>query len=351
MATKKYEILKNKSVIHKSIVYNGRRLYRITALKDFVTVDGRKVYKGEIGGFVESENNLSQEGTCWIFDDAIVYDDAVICDNAIVCDAAKVCNEAKVYDKAKVTGCACISKSAKVYGTAFVYGYAKVCGDAEVYGDAYIGGEVQVYDNAKICDKARAFGEAVIFGNAKIFDSATVYDKARVLGNAQIYENAEIFDNSYIAGDAKIHGYSYIFGNAVVCDDAEIFDNVEVSGTAIIFGVAKIGNTKISDNQKIEAGEFMYDAVDITTLLPKVQAMHKQVLRMCAGKYLIDENYLDNIIKEFNEYDKARKVKEELYHVTLPLKAGEVCALLEEISNALEKNEKSKRFNKEVDNQ
>lgn len=267
--TKKFEVVKT-----DSIVFNGKTLYRIRALRSFNTPDGGIVFKGDLGGFVESENNLSQEGACWISGKAKVYDDAKIFDNA------------------------------------YVYGAA------------------EVFDKAEVCD------------NASVNDDAQIYDNAQVHGFAVVCGKSQIFDNSYIFGDAKIHGYSYIFGNAVVCDDAEIFGNVEISGTAIIFGVAKIGNTKISDNQKIEAGEFMYDAVDITTLLPKVQAMHKQVLRMCAGKYLIDENYLDNIIKEFNEYDKARKVKEELYHVTLPLKAGEVCALLEEISNALEKIEK-----------
>ena len=272
--TKKFEVVKT-----DSIVFNGKTLYRIRALRSFNTPDGGIVFKGDLGGFVESENNLSQEGACWIFDNAKVYDDAK------------------------------------------VYGYAQVFGKAQVQGSAEVDGCAQVFDNAWISDKAK------------------------------VNELAQIFDNSKIFGNAKVHGKSYIFGDAVVCDDAEIFGNVEISGTAIVFGVAKIRNTKISGNQKIKAGEFMYDAVDITTLLPKVQAMHKQVLRMSAGKYLIDENYLDNIIKEFNEYDKARKVKEELYLVALPLKAGEVCALLEEISNALEKIKKSKRFNKEVDNQ
>ena len=51
----------------KNINGNKKKLYRIKALKDFSDVK-----TGEIGGFVESENNLSQEVSCWIYGDAIV---------------------------------------------------------------------------------------------------------------------------------------------------------------------------------------------------------------------------------------------------------------------------------------
>ena len=48
----------------------GRTLYRIEAVKEFADVK-----KGDKGGWIESENNLSQDGNCWIYDNAKVYDD------------------------------------------------------------------------------------------------------------------------------------------------------------------------------------------------------------------------------------------------------------------------------------
>ena len=54
-------------------------LYRIKALRDF-----NDVKKGDIGGYVESEKNLSQLGDCWIYDNARVHNNAQVCDNAIV---------------------------------------------------------------------------------------------------------------------------------------------------------------------------------------------------------------------------------------------------------------------------
>ena len=43
----------------ESINYCGKTLYRIEALKDFANVK-----KGDKGGYVEKEDNLSQEGDC-----------------------------------------------------------------------------------------------------------------------------------------------------------------------------------------------------------------------------------------------------------------------------------------------
>lgn len=59
---------------------NSRTFYRIEALKDFVDVK-----KGNKGGYIENENNLSQYNDCWIYGNAKVYDDAEVYGNAEVC--------------------------------------------------------------------------------------------------------------------------------------------------------------------------------------------------------------------------------------------------------------------------
>ena len=50
--------MKYKLTEETTIAY-GRTLYRIEALKDF-----NDVKKGNKGGFIENENNLSQSGDC-----------------------------------------------------------------------------------------------------------------------------------------------------------------------------------------------------------------------------------------------------------------------------------------------
>jgi hypothetical protein len=97
----------------------GKKLFRIKALVEFGDVKA-----GELGGYVEKEGNVSQDGNAWVYEDAAVYGDA------------------KVYEDAQVYG------YAQVYGDARVYGYAQVYGDARVYGDAAFSGDARVSGNA-----------------------------------------------------------------------------------------------------------------------------------------------------------------------------------------------------------
>ena len=81
---KKYELVK----------VEDSSLYRIKTLKDFADVKA-----GDLRGYVESESNLSQEGSCWIYDDAVVRDKAIVIDHAIICNKAIVCDKAAVWEK------------------------------------------------------------------------------------------------------------------------------------------------------------------------------------------------------------------------------------------------------------
>ena len=109
-------------------------IHRIKALKDF-----SNVHKGDLGGFVESEDNLSQEDNCWIYNDAMVVDNARVSDNAMVCDKAVLLANAKVYDNASV------SHHAKVYDDAQVYGNVSICGHAVDFDKSRVYGNAQVY--------------------------------------------------------------------------------------------------------------------------------------------------------------------------------------------------------------
>ena len=58
---------------------------RVVALRDFGNVKA-----GDVGGVVESENNLSHDGDCWVSDDAWVYGNARVSGNAEVYVNAQV---------------------------------------------------------------------------------------------------------------------------------------------------------------------------------------------------------------------------------------------------------------------
>ena len=120
---------KKYKLTEETINVEGTTLYRIEAIKDFGDVK-----KGEKGGYVENEDNLSHYDNCWVYE------------NAMVCGKAKVYDNAKIYDKAVVCDNARIYDNAKVYGNAQVYDYAEVWGNAVVYDNAKVFGDMEVYD-------------------------------------------------------------------------------------------------------------------------------------------------------------------------------------------------------------
>lgn len=163
----------------ETINIGGRTLYRIEALKDF-----NNLTKGEKGGFVESELNLSQKGNCWIYDDACVYDGGRVEGDAYVFDNAQVFNNAHIYEDAQVDGDAKVCCNAKVCGTAWVYDNARVSGNACVCGAAW------VYDNARV------------YGNAHVFAHARLYGYTCVCGDAEISNKSDyiVFKNWWSSG-------------------------------------------------------------------------------------------------------------------------------------------------------
>lgn len=87
-----------------SKTFRCRTIYRIEALRDFWDVK-----KGDLGGWVEKENNLSQEGNCWVYDDAYVIDDSMVMCNSKVCNNVIIGGKTKTTDNVIIKGKAIIS--------------------------------------------------------------------------------------------------------------------------------------------------------------------------------------------------------------------------------------------------
>ena len=86
MRQKKYEL------ISETKSFLGKTLYRIKALISFSDV---KI--GDIGGFVESDKNLSHDGDAWVYGDARVWGDARVCGDARVWGNARVATKSSVF--------------------------------------------------------------------------------------------------------------------------------------------------------------------------------------------------------------------------------------------------------------
>lgn len=189
----KFELVKD-----QSIVYKGRRLYRIRALTDFGFVS-----KGEIGGYVEKTTNMSSfvGDSCWLYKNSKVYGDGYITDNVILTDQAEV------------------------FDHAIANGDCEISGNAKIYGNAMIRQEAEIKDNAEV------FGNAVVSGIS------------RVSGNVKIYEHAELHDDVDVSGKVEIKGntllsgsHIYINDSAVLTGDVKIPDDCIISGKSLIDG-------------------------------------------------------------------------------------------------------------------
>ena len=92
------------------------KLFRIIALKDFGFIK-----KGELGGLIEKESNLSQKNECWVYKYAKVYGNASVTGNASITGNAKVTGNAEVYGNAYVSGNAKATKEVITFGNIFDY--------------------------------------------------------------------------------------------------------------------------------------------------------------------------------------------------------------------------------------
>ena len=99
-----------------------------------------------------------------------------------------------------------IEKEENLGGEAWVDGYAEVWGEALVFCHAYVGGLACVYGKAHIRDYA-CVGE-----DAQVYDNARVREKAYVGGQAEVHEEADVYGIAKVKGEAEVTGHALVFG-------------------------------------------------------------------------------------------------------------------------------------------
>lgn len=108
--SKKYKLTKSKKG------FCDITFYQIEALKDFSDVK-----KGDKGGWIEKEENLSHEGDCWVYNKAHVFRNAKVFENAKILDEALVLDNAWIFGNAEVKDDVWVFNDAKIGGTQKVF--------------------------------------------------------------------------------------------------------------------------------------------------------------------------------------------------------------------------------------
>ena len=162
----KYEIT---DIAHEKYPF----LHRIRALRDI----GSEVKAGDLGGFVESESNLSFDSgdDAWIFGDAIAAGEGYVDKGSILRDRAVVC------------GCAYVSHG------------SEMSGDSRAEDNAYLRG-------AKLSRCAR------VSGNGMVLQSPNTKTSPILSGNCAVYGK--------VIGDVMLAGTAVVISDETISNDS-----------------------------------------------------------------------------------------------------------------------------------
>ena len=226
----KYILTENRRMV------NSVPVYQVQAVKDFTTVERKKIKSGTLGGYVEDYRNLSQDDKSWVADGAIVmengyvYDDALVKDTAIVTGAARIYSSARVLDEATVGGDADIGDKAIIENNAHVDGHSKITDDvivrdhAIVTGESYLAYMVRVGGRARVIDSGLTYGANVggksLIRNCTLRGNRTFGDCE--LTNVRTSATYTHITNSTITCGVRLPDYDDIF-NANIRHEHDYF--------------------------------------------------------------------------------------------------------------------------------
>lgn len=186
---KKYKILKDDFKIIDSV-----KVYRIQALKSFADVK-----KGDLGGFVESEANLSQQNTCWIYDSSIVKDEV------------KVIDKVKVFSNSVLQGVFTVEDTCKIINSDIK---VTLCGSIK---------------NGMCIDQTNINSYTITFKAGRLYDSDIYNNNLSVLDSFLSYVtcgkgNLHFYDSNLY--DVKINSSIYLEHSTI--KETEISSNSDV---------------------------------------------------------------------------------------------------------------------------
>ena len=192
MENKKYELT------DITMTYEGRTLYRIRALKDFSDVKA-----GDLGGWVSGKYNLSQEGECWIYDEAKCMDNARMYHNSAMYNNAVMCD------------------FSEMHGCSEMHNYSAMLDNSRMYNCS------AMYDNS------RMYNDSKMYSNSRMFDNSAMYN------NAVMLDNSKMFENSRMYRDSRLKNKENLYGKLVTKVDR--FIEINNTGGRVVTGVLKDG--------------------------------------------------------------------------------------------------------------
>lgn len=217
---------------------NEMGMRRIQAVRSFANVK-----EGDIGGYIQDERNLSDRGTCWIYDDARVM------------GKARVKEDASVRGQVRVERDSCISGEANVDGSVHIVNtYIEDMADVNCQG---------LIDGCNISSYARVRGyvemqDCTMSGHTVVEDSPKMLNvrlcnESRITGEANV-ARVRLSDECSIGDNSVVNGCE-LDGRVNVCGRSRLYD-CELSGDITI-------DSTTLEEQRIDGKAFYKDGEDM----------------------------------------------------------------------------------------
>ena len=218
--------------------FYGKILHRIQAVRDFDNVK-----TGDLGGWIEKEENLSHGGNCWIYGNAVVRGNALVRGDAMVGGYAQVCDNAQIYGNAKVSG------NVLIYGDAIIceemlVSYSKIDTDLRTDIAASLRGQCNL-----LLIKNKVIAYKIVNRNlTSLFDKNFVYkigeiaevknpDKSHASCASGLHfsnltywdDNIQKYkDKTYLVAEINVEDIITIQQGKIRCKKAKILDKVDI---------------------------------------------------------------------------------------------------------------------------
>jgi len=207
----KYDILNNDYLQIKHPATGKQiKLFRIISLKNFRTKNGYDVKNGEVGGYIEGEQNLSQNDFSWVFNTAQVFDDALLIDTTVH-------DQSRVFGSCILTDCE-IRRKVRIWGTCTL----SVC---------YITDNVDISGECEILN-TKIFNSCVVTGKCKVYE-CHLSNGSRI-GGSSVVKTTILQDVSEITGgsiveNCRFSGRTFVKNSKHYNEDLE--QNIELNIT------------------------------------------------------------------------------------------------------------------------
>ena len=250
MGSRKYELT------NISMEFGIKTLYRIRALKDFSDVK-----RGELGGWVSSEDNLSQEGNCWIYNEAKCMDNAKMYNNSTMHDYSEM------YDYSIMRGDSEMHSYTEMHDYAIMYSCSKMYGCSEMHDSSTMHGNSTMYGNSMMCDYSRMFDNSEMFDNSAMYEYSVMNGYSIMFDSSEMHDRSEMHDHSKMYGDSILKDKEKLYGELI--SKVDKFIDISNPKGEIVTGVLKDGEVlfnvgKLSEINKEEFLDILYSGNETT---------------------------------------------------------------------------------------